>query len=57
LPSCSKEIAYTNQPLRNIDEVGAVQRSKWQKLTDLLPKLLSNVDAQELLEFSDGINS
>jgi len=43
--------------MRNIDEVGAVQRCKWQKFTDLLPKLLSNVDAQELLEFSDGINS
>jgi len=43
--------------VREVGEVGAVQISKRQKLTDFLPKLSPNVDAQELLGFlSDGIN-
>ena len=37
--------------MREVGEVGAIQRSKCQKLTDFLPKLLPNVNAEDLLGF------
>ena len=43
--------SQTSQPIREIHEDGAVQRSKRRRLTDFFQKLLLNVNAQELLKF------
>ena len=47
-----KEIAFASQSTRELVEVGAVQNPKKKKIvTDFFPRMLPNVDAQELLRW------
>jgi len=43
--------------MKEIGDDSAVQSSKWQGLTDFLPKLSVNAEAQELLDSINLISS